>query len=121
MKRKSVILLVCLCLVSINCRAEMTYRELQHTYEKAPADKTAIQDYYLLGLYEGVKATNLASLMQNRKPLYCKPASFELTPSDIKSIIKSAHETYDQGGSVPVSYLLFIGLMQTFPCIIEPN
>ena len=121
MKRKIFILSVCLCLVSVNCWAELTYRELQHTYEKATADTTVTQDYYLLGLYEGVKATNLASLMQNKKPLYCKPPAFELNPNDIKSIIKTAHETYDPTGTVPVSYLLFIGLMQTFPCIIEPN
>ena len=121
MKYKSFILLVCLCLVSINCRAELTYRELQHTYEKAAADQTATPDHYLIGLYEGVKATNLASLMQNKKPLYCKSPAFELNANDIKSIIKTAHDTYDQSGTVPVSYLLFIGLIQTFPCIIEPN
>ncbi len=121
MKGCWLILTMCLCLVGIDCRAELTYRELVHTYEKAAADKTATQDYYLLGLYEGVKATNLASLMQNKKPLYCKPPAFELNPNDIKSVIKNAHESYDPQDTVPVSYLLFIGLMQTFPCIIEPN
>ena len=121
MSGKSLMLMFCLCLVGFDCRAELTYRELMHTYEKAAADQTHAQDYYLLGLYEGVKATNLASVMQNKKPLYCKPPAFELNPNDVKSIIKNAHESYDPHDSVPVSYLLFICLMQTFPCIIEPN
>ena len=121
MKSKIFILLLCLGLVSVNCRAELTYKELMHTYEKAAGESTATQDYYLLGLYEGVKAANLAALMQNKQPLYCKPPAFDLNSSDIKSIIKCAHESYDHSGSIPVSYLLFIGLIQTFPCIIEPS
>jgi hypothetical protein len=121
MKRKVLLLLVCLGLVGVNCRAELTYKELMHTYVKAAPENTSLQDYYLMGLYEGVKATNMASLMQNKRPLYCKPPAFELNPNDIKSIIQNAHETFDASGTVPVSYLLFVGLVQTFPCIIEPN
>lgn len=121
MKRKIFLVLICLGLVTIDCRAELTYKELMHTYEKAAAEGTGSQDNYLLGLYEGIKAANLAALMQNKTPLYCKPPAFELNPGDIKAIIKCAHDTYDTSGSIPVSYLLFIGMVQTFPCIIEPN
>jgi len=121
MKSKILLLVICLGLVSVNCRAELTYKELMHTYEKAEGESTTTQDYYLLGLYEGVKAANIAAMMQNKKPLYCKPAAFELNPSDIKTIIKCAHESYDPSEQIPVSYLLFIGLIQTFPCIIEPS
>ena len=99
-----------------DCRAELTYKELQHIYEGPKKESTQSIDNYLIGLYEGINASNLANYMQSKKFLYCKPNNFELNVSDIKSIIKDAHDTHDSQGTIPVSYLLFVGLKKTFPC-----
>jgi hypothetical protein len=118
MKGKIVIgLLVCLLMPHAHGWAEITYGELQHVYDKGKVSDDFSQDRYLVGVYEGIKATNLASLMQNKQPLFCKPDRLELNPRDIQSLVKDAHETYDYNGSIPVSYLLFIGLVKTFPCL----
>lgn len=108
--------MTCLCLVSVDCRAELTYKELQHTYEMTQKDNKHILDNYLLGLYEGINAANLAYYMQTKQQLYCKSPDFDLNANDIRSIIKETHETFDSEGEIPVSYLLFIGLKKTFPC-----
>lgn len=116
MKRLACMLTICLCLVSADCLAELNYKELQHASEMTESDKAHVLDNYLLGLYEGINATNLAYYMQTKQFLYCKPNNFDLNVNNIKSIIKDAHEAYDSEGDIPVSYLLFVGLKQTFPC-----
>ena len=108
--------MVCLCLVSVDCLAELNHKELQNIYKSSEKRIVHAMDSYLLGLYEGINASNLAHYMQTKELLYCKPDSFSLNVNNIRSIIKDAHEAYDTEGNIPVSYLLFIGLKQTFPC-----
>ena len=116
MKRLSCILVICICLASVDCRAELTYKELQHSYEMTKSDNTQVMDTYLLGLYEGINAANLAYYMQTKQFLYCKSPDFGLNANAISTIVKEAHEAFDSEGEIPVSYLLFVGLKRTFPC-----
>lgn len=116
MKRLAFMLILSLCLVSADCLAELTYKELQHSYQMSSSDKTPVMDNYILGLYEGINASNIAYYMQTKEFLYCKPNNFNLNVNNIRSIIKDAHESYDTEGEIPVSYLLFVGLKKTFPC-----
>ncbi len=116
MKRLAFMLMLSLCFVSIDCRAELTYKELQHTYEMSSGDNTLATDNYIIGLHEGVNAANIAYYMQTKELLYCKPNNFDLNVNNIRAIIKDAHESYDSEGEIPVSYLLFVGLKKTFPC-----
>ena len=114
--------LFCLAVISLflfnaNCWAEFTYKDVQHIYETSEKGSTRIVDNYLLGLYEGINASNLAVYMQRKQFLFCKPNNFDLNVNDIRSIIKDAHDTHNSEGTIPVSYLLFIGLKKTFPCI----
>ena len=117
MKRLACICSICLCLVSANCLAEHTYNEQQRIYETLEIEKVFAMDDYLLGLYEGVNASNLAYYMQTKQLFYCMPNNIELNTNDIKAIIKDAHEAYNTKGEIPVSFLLFTGLKQTFPCL----
>jgi hypothetical protein len=117
MKKLACTFVVCLCLVSVDCWAELTHKELQHIYETAENENVLALDNYLLGLYEGISDSNLAYYMQTKQFLYCKPNSFDLNVNDIKAVIKDAHEAYDTKGEIPVSFLLFTGLKQTFPCL----
>jgi hypothetical protein len=89
---------------------------MQHIYETSEKGSTHVVDNYLLGLYEGINASNLAIYMQTKKFLFCKPNNFDLNVNDIRSIIKDAHAAHDSEGTIPVSYLLFVGLNKTFPC-----
>ena len=116
MKKLACTFVICLCLVSVDCWAELTYKELQHIYETSEKGNTHVMDNYLLGLYEGINASNLAYYMQTKQSLYCKPNNFGLNVNNIRAIIKDSHESYDTEGEIPVSYLLFVGLKQTFPC-----
>jgi hypothetical protein len=116
MKRLFRLAVVCFFLFNANCWAEFTYKELQHIYKTSEKDSTHAVDNYLVGLYEGINASNLANYMQTKQPLFCKPNNFDLNVNDIRSIIKDAHETHDSEGTIPVSYLLFVGLNKTFPC-----
>ena len=117
MKRLACICSICLCLISADCWAEHTYNEQQRIYETSEKENVLALDNYLLGLYEGISASNLAYYMQTNQFLYCKPNNFDLNVNDIKAIIKDAHEAYDTKGEIPVSFLLFTGLKQTFPCL----
>jgi hypothetical protein len=116
MKRLVFILMLPLYFVSTDCRAELTYKELQHTYKMSSEDNTLATDNYITGLHEGVNAANIAYYMQTREFLYCKPNNFDLNVNNIRAIIKDAHHSYDTEGEIPVSYLLFVGLKKTFPC-----
>ena len=116
MKRLFCLAVVCFFLFKASCWAEFTYKELQHIYQAAEKDSTHAVDNYLVGLYEGINASNLANYMQTKQTLFCKPNNFDLNVNDIRSIIKDAHETHDSEGTIPVSYLLFVGLNKTFPC-----
>lgn len=116
MKRLFCLAVICFFLFNANCWAEFTYKELLHIYETSEKDSTHAVDNYLVGLYEGINASNLANYMQTKQPLFCKPNNFDLNVNDIRSIIKDAHETHDSEGTIPVSYLLFVGLKKTFPC-----
>jgi hypothetical protein len=116
MKRLTCLLTTCLCLIGVDCRAELKYKELQHTYEMTESGSTHAIDNYLIGLYEGINASNHAYYMQTKQFLYCKPNNFDLNVNNIRSIIKDAHDSYDSEGEIPVSYLLFVGLKKTFPC-----
>ena len=97
--------------------AELTYNELLHSYAQSASDETQVLDNYLIGLYEGVNAANLAYYMQARQFMFCKPSSIDLNVGDLKRIIKDSHDTFDQKNEIPVSYLLFIGMKKTFPCL----
>jgi hypothetical protein len=116
MKRLAFVLTICFCLVSVDCLAELTYEELQHVYKTSGESEASAMDNYVLGLYEGVNASNLAYYMQTKQFLYCKPNNFSLNVNNIRSIIKDAHDSYNTEGDIPVSYLLFVGLKKTFPC-----
>ena len=54
--------------------------------------------------------------MKTKQPLFCNTNNFNLNVNDIRSIIKDAHDAHDSEGTIPVSYLLFVGLNKTFPC-----
>ena len=117
MKRLFCLAVISLFLFNANCWAEFTYKDVQSIYETSGKDSTRIADNYLLGLYEGINASNLAVYMQSKQFLFCKPNNFDLSVKNIRSIIKDAHDTHNSKGTIPVSYLLFIGLKKTFPCI----
>lgn len=116
MKRLTYILTICLCLISVDGWAELTYKELQHSYEMTTSDKVQVIDNYLIGLYEGINAANLAYYMQTHQFLYCKPVNVDLNVHNIRAIIDETHEAHDTEGTIPASYLLFVGLKRTFPC-----
>jgi hypothetical protein len=103
-------------LFNANCWAEFSYKELQHFYGTSEKGSTHVVDDYLIGLYEGINAASLATYMQTKQPLFCKPNNFDLNINDIKSIIKDTHVAHNSEGTIPVSYLLFVGLKKTFPC-----
>jgi hypothetical protein len=116
MKKLACIFVVCLCLVSVDSWAEFTYKELQHVYGTSELGSTHVVDDYLIGLYEGINAASLATYMKTKQPLICNPNNFDLNINDIRSIIKDAHVAHNSEGTIPVSYLLFVGLNKTFPC-----
>ncbi|MDT8441299.1 MAG: hypothetical protein RQ723_06530 [Desulfuromonadales bacterium] len=97
--------------------ADLTYPELAHGYGKAQKETVEPLDSYLVGAYEGIQAANRASFMQNRQRLLCVPPGLELNARDLFRLIRETHEKFDQNNDIPVSYLLFIGLRQTFPCL----
>lgn len=103
--------------LATTARAELTFAELAHGYEKSGQGRVEPYDNYLMGLYEGINAANLASYMQTRKRLLCKPDNLDLNPRDLFRMIKETHDVFDKSNEIPVSYLLFIGLRQTFPCL----
>lgn len=116
MKTLASVLTICLCLVSANCRAEMTHKDLSHAYEMTGSAEAHPLNNYLIGLYEGINATNLAYYMQTKQFLYCKPANIDLNVNNIRTIIDETHKAHDTEGTIPASYLLFVGLKKTFPC-----
>ena len=116
MKKLACIFVICLCLVSVDCWAELTYKQLQHIYGASEKGIAPVMDNYLLGLYEGINASNLAYYMKTKQSLFCKPNNFDLNVNNLRAIIKDTHDSYDTEGEIPVSYLLFVGLEQTFPC-----
>ena len=116
MKRLFCLAVICFFMFNANCWAEFTYKELQHIYKTSEKDSIQVVDNYLLGLYEGVNAASLATYMQTKQSLFCNPNNFDLNVNDIRSMIKDAHDAHDSEGTIPVSYLLFIGLKKTFPC-----
>lgn len=97
--------------------SEMTYQELQHSYGSLEGRGNQGLDSYLIGVYEGINATNLAYYMQTKQFLFCMPQGLDLNIEDLRNILSESHETFDKHGEIPVSYLLFIGLRQTFPCL----
>lgn len=117
MKRIIIAITTCLILLSVNCQAELTHKELQHSYEMTEGGNTLAIDNYLIGLYEGINASNLAYYMQTKQFLYCKPANIDLNVNNIRAIIDETHKAHDTEGTIPASYLLFVGLKQTFPCL----
>lgn len=117
MKTLACILTLCLCLVSVECRAELTYKELQHAYKMTESSKVQALNNYLVGLYEGINAANLAYYMQTHQFLYCRPANVDLNVNNIRAIIDETHKAHDTEGTIPASYLLFVGLKKTFPCL----
>ena len=117
MKRLACLLTICFLLVSVNCWAELTHKELQHAYEMTDSGKSQAINNYLIGLYEGISASNLAYYMQTKQFLYCKPANIDLNVNNIRAIIDETHKAHDTEGTIPASYLLFVGLKQTFPCL----
>ncbi|MBW2477573.1 MAG: hypothetical protein JRE63_09665 [Deltaproteobacteria bacterium] len=117
MTRKVFAFLMFFMLLASTASAELTYNELLHSYAQSASGDTQILDNYLIGLYEGVNAANLAYYMQTREFMFCKPTSIELNVGDLKRIIKDSHDTFDQKNEIPVSYLLFIGMKKTFPCL----
>jgi hypothetical protein len=60
MKRLVCVFVISLCLVSVDCRAEFTYKEMQHIYETTENGTGQVMDNYLPGLHEGINASNLA-------------------------------------------------------------
>jgi hypothetical protein len=117
MKRLFCLAVIGLFLFNANCWAEFTYKELQHIYGTSEKGSIRVVDDYLMGLYEGINAASLATYMQTKRPLFCKPNNFDLNTNDIRSIIKDAHVAHNSKGTIPVSYLLFVGLTKTFPCL----
>lgn len=117
MKRLIFLAVVFFFLCNANCWAEFSYKELQHFYGTSEKGSTHVIDDYLIGLYEGINAASLATYMQTKQPLFCKPNNFDLNVNDIRSIIKDAHVAHNSKGTIPVSYLLFVGLTKTFPCL----
>lgn len=97
--------------------ADLTYPELIDGYAKAETARDESLDSYLVGVYEGIQAADRASFMQSRQRLLCIPASLELNARDLFRLIRETHDRFDQNSDIPVSYLLFIGLRQTFPCL----
>ena len=115
--KRLVFLITVFCLITTTAGAELVYPELIHSYQKSAEEKSQPLDSYLMGLYEGIKATNLAYYMQTRQRLFCKPDNLEMNPRDLFKLIKDSHDSFDKANEIPVSYLLFIGLRQTFPCL----
>ena len=97
--------------------AEITYPEMVHSFDKSQPGKQQVLENYLIGLYEGINAANIAYYMQTRQRMFCMPDSLDLKASDLRKLITESHETFDSQNEIPVSYLLFIGLKQTFPCL----
>lgn len=97
--------------------SELTYQELQHSYAQSEGEGIQLLDNYLIGVYEGINATNLAFYMQTKQFMFCKAQSIDLNVGDLRRIIEDAHKSFDQNNDIPVSYLLFIGMRKTFPCL----
>ena len=115
--KRLLLLITVFCLTCALVHAELAYSELVHSYNKSAGEKSQPLDSYLLGLYEGIKAANLAYYMQTRQRLFCKPDNFDMNSRDLFKLIKDSHDSFDKANEIPVSYLLFIGLRQTFPCL----
>ncbi|PLX79561.1 MAG: hypothetical protein C0614_07785 [Desulfuromonas sp.] len=115
--KRLLLLITLVCLTSVSAHAELAYSELVHSYQKSAEQKSQPLDSYLMGLYEGIKAANLAYYMQTRQRLFCKPDNLEMNARDLFKLIKDSHDSFDKANEIPVSYLLFIGLRQTFPCL----
>ena len=100
-----------------NTWANVTYQELQHSYFMTDGYNKKTIDNYLLGVYEGINASNLGTYMNTRQFQYCKPQGFELNVHDLRKIIDQSHKKYNSNGNIPVPYLLYVGLKETFPCL----
>jgi hypothetical protein len=82
--------------------------------------KAGRQVYYILGLADGLMASNSALRLKHQQMLYCQPGRLGLNEALVESMIDKeladnpAHLQYSE--DVPIGIVLMNAMQNTFPC-----
>ncbi len=105
-----------LLLIAVAAPADASYVS---TYQEMRRLSAEVSDTYLRGIGEGIMSGN-ALASQRGSGFYCQPNNLVLDPSNYHQILMDQVEHMDSRGTslegVPVSLVLLLGLMRTFPC-----
>lgn len=76
---------------------------------------------YIVGIHDGLEASNTLLKSHNQHPLYCAPGNLTLKDDNLVEIIESsARKAVGQNGitedNSPIDIALLFGLIATFPC-----
>ena len=109
-------LLALLLLIAVGSPAHASYVS---TYQEMRSLSTEVADTYIRGIGEGIMSGN-ALAAQRGAGFYCQPKNLVLDPSNYHQILMDQVQDMNSRNTpledVPVSLILLLGLIRTFPC-----
>lgn len=102
-------------LASVGVPLSVSAMELSY-YQEAMKAQPGMTQMYVVGIGQGYSWSNSIAEKNSGKKLYCQPTDVSLTGADYLSILDKAIEDGNFKPSHSVAFILYAGLLASFPC-----
>lgn len=77
---------------------------------------TSYFNYYINGIYQGLRLANSSLNATNRKQFFCIPDTLILDTHHLSSLVEDTVNAYQLAPDAQIEPIMLMALQQTFPC-----